>query len=533
MTEKKFRILICDGMDAEGVGILKREPGFEVDARKSITREDLLKEIASCEGVIVRSASQIDEEAIAAGKNLRVIARAGVGIDNVDTAAATRRGIVVMNTPEANTTSAAEHTMALMLALLRKVPQADAWMRQGGWDRSKFTGNEACGKTLGIIGLGRIGRNVAKRAQAFDMRTIGYDPFTSHESAASQGIELVDLDNLFRSADIITLHTPLTDETRGIINKESLAKTKPGVFIVNTARGPLIVDADLAEALKSGHVAGAAIDVFHTEPPKDCAFIGLPNVVTTPHLGASTNEAQTNVAISTAEQVRDALLEREVRNAVNMPRLDPESRRILGPFIQLADKLGQFAGQIVEGTLEKITVHCQGDITNLNESPVTTGALRGAISTLMPETVNYVNADFLAKMQGLKVESLTSSQATGFTSLVTVTLTTNKMALSVSGTIFEGQDVPRIVIVDDYQVEARPVGNLLLIRNKDLPGVVGHVGTVLARNGINISGMSLGPNRDRPVALEIINVNQPVPQNVIEELKSTELILSAIPIKIS
>ncbi len=533
MSDKKFRILICDGLDGEGTAILKREPGFEVDARKSITREELLHEIATCDGVIVRSASKIDAEAIEAGKNLKVIARAGVGIDNVDTAAATRRGIVVMNTPEGNTTSAAEHTVALMLALLRKIPQADSWMRQGGWDRGKFTGREAFGKTLGIIGLGRIGRQVAKRAQSFEIRTIGFDPFTSAESAASQGIELVDLDTLFRNADIITMHTPLTDETRGIINKANIAKMKPGVFIVNTARGPLINENDLAEAIQNGQVAGAAIDVYPAEPPKEYPLVGLPNVITTPHLGASTNEAQINVAITTAEQMVDALLEREVRNAVNLPRLDPESRRILGPFIQLADKLGQFAAQIVEGTFEKITVHCQGDITKVDESPVTTGALRGAISTLMPETVNYVNAEFLAKMQGLKVESLASSVATGFTSLVSVTITTNKMSLTISGTIFEGQNVPRIVMIDDYQVEARPVGHLLLVRNKDLPGVVGLVGTILARNGINISGMSLGPNRNSPVALEIINVNQPVPANVLEELKANELILAVKPIVIS
>ncbi|MCG3199526.1 MAG: D-3-phosphoglycerate dehydrogenase [bacterium] len=532
MSEMKFRILICDGMDKEGLAILQREPGFEVDARKSISREDLLKEIGTADAVIVRSASQIDAEAIEAGKNLKVVARAGVGIDNVDTEAATRRGIVVMNTPEGNTTSAAEHTMALMLALLRNVPQADATMRAGGWDRSKFVGREAYGKVLGIVGLGRIGRQVAKRAQAFEMKTIGYDPFSSPESAAADGIELVDLETLFQTADIVTLHTPLTEDTRGLINRETVAKMKRGAFVVNTARGQLVVEEDLAEALKSGQLAGAALDVYPVEPPKDTPFIGLPNVITTPHLGASTNEAQVNVAISAATQVVDALLDREIRNAVNMPRLDPESRRVLGPFIQMADKLGQFAAQITEGTMEKILVHCQGEITAVDTAPVTTGALRGAISILMPETVNYVNAGFLAKMRGLSVESLESSEATGFTSLVSLTITTNKASITVAGTIFKGQDVPRIVLIDDYQVEARPIGDLLLIRNKDLPGVVGHVGTVLSRNGININGMSLGPNRDRPVALEIINVNKPVPTEVIEELKKSELILSATPIRI-
>lgn len=532
MSERSFRILICDGMDAQGVAILERQSSFVVDNRKSITREDLLKEIATADAVIVRSASKIDAEAIAASRQLQVVARAGVGIDNVDTQAATAKGIICMNTPEANTTSAAEHTMAMLLAVLRNVPQADGWMRQGGWDRNKFTGRELYGKTLGVVGLGRIGRQVAKRAQSFEVRTIGYDPFSSPESAAADGIELVDLDTLYQNSDIITLHAPVTEETKGLINKATISKMKRGVYIINVARGPLIVDEDLAEALQSGHVAGAALDVFHEEPPKACPLIGLPNVITTPHLGASTNEAQINVAISTAEQVVDALLEREVRNAVNMPRLDPESRRILGPFIQLADKLGQFAAQILKGKPERIEVHCQGDITRVNEAPVTTGALRGALSAFMPDSVNYVNAGFLAKMQGFKVDSLASSDATGFTNLVTITLSSSEESISVSGTIFEGQDVPRIVSVDDYQVEARPVGHILLVRNKDLPGVVGHVGTILAKNGINISGMSLGPNRNRPVALEIINVDKPVPSEVVDELMEKDVIISVTPVVI-
>jgi len=533
MAEKRFKILICDGMVAEGLAIFEKEPRFEVINQKGIPREELLAKVPECEGVVVRSATKIDKEAIEAGKRLKVVARAGVGMDNIDVEAATQRGVVVMNTPDGNTTSAAEHTMALMLSLLRNIPKADAKMRTGGWDRNKFTGHELFGKTLGIIGLGRIGRQVAKRAQSFEMKTIGADPFASAESAARDGIELVDLDRLLATSDIITLHTPATEETRGMIGKANIAKMKKGVFLVNCARGALIVDDDLAEALKSGQVAGAAIDVYTKEPPENCPLVGLENVVTTPHLGASTEEAQINVGITIAHQMIDALLEREVRNAANMPLLGAEDRRVLGPFIKLADELGQFAGQIVEGSLEKVEVHFQGEVASRDISPLTTAALRGAISNLMPETVNYVNAPVLAKMRGLKVESSSDTEATGFTNLVTVSVTTPKGTRSVSGTVFEGQDASRIVAIDDYMVEAKPLGHILLIRNKDQAGVVGLVGTVLAKNGINISSMSIGPHKKEPVALGVINVDQPVPPEALVELKSSDLILSARSLRIA
>lgn len=528
MTDsKKFRVLICDGMVAEGLAVFRASERIEVLDQKGISREDLLKTIPTCDAVIVRSATTIDAEVMEAGTKLKVVARAGVGLDNVDIAAATKRGIVAMNTPTGNTTSAAEHTMALMLSMLRNIPQADATMRAGGWDRNKYTGREAFGKTLGIIGLGKIGRQVAQRAQAFEMKIVGYDPFASKESAEKDGIELVTLDELYQRSDIITLHVPKTDDTKGMINKSTLAKMKKGAFLVNCARGPLIVDQDLVDAINAGHLAGAAVDVFHEEPPKDCPFVGHPKVVTTPHLGASTEEAQINVGIMIAEQVIDALEDREIRNAANMPRLDPETRKSVGPFIRLADELGQFCAQLIKGNVEKILVHCQGNITNYDVSPITVGALRGALSTVMPDTVNFVNAAFLAEMQGLTVESSSSSDATGFTNLVTVTLSAGDQVLSASGTIFEGQEVSRIVGVDDYVIEARPYGHILAVRNKDQPGVVGLVGTVLARNGINISDMSLGSNKEKKISLEIINVDRPVPPEVVEELKANEPILAA------
>jgi D-3-phosphoglycerate dehydrogenase len=533
MSEQNFKVLICDGMSKEGLDILKAQPGFEVLNQKGISREDLLATIPECDAVVVRSATQLDREAISAGPKLKVLARAGVGLDNIDIEAATERGIVVMNTPSGNTTSAAEHTMALMLALARKIPQADATMKNGGWDRGKYVGREMFGKTLGIIGLGKIGREVAKRAQSFSMHTIGHDPFTSRESAAADGIEWVEFDDLLAKSDILTLHTPLTNDTRGIICEKTLSKMKNGAFLINCARGPLLNDADVAAALASGKLGGAAIDVYHEEPPKDSPLVGLPNVVATPHLGASTDEAQINVAIMIAEQIIDALLDREVRNAINMPRLDPESRRVIGPFIRLADELGQFAGQIVNGSLEKIEIHCQGEIANRDISPLVTGGLRGVLSAFMPESVNYVNAPHLAKKQGLRVESHKDTEATGFTNLITVKVMASETSRSVSGTIFEGTEIRRIMAIDDYQAEARPSGHLLLIRNKDQPGVVGLVGTILAKNGINISGMSLGPNRDHPIALEIINVDQQVSEKVLQELKSNELILTAKAIRIT
>jgi D-3-phosphoglycerate dehydrogenase len=533
MTDgRKYKVLICDGMVPEGLAVFRANESIEVLDKKGISREDLLKIIPECEAVIVRSATTIDSEVIETGTKLKVIARAGVGLDNVDIPAATKRGIVAMNTPTGNTTSAAEHTMALMLSMLRNIPQADAKMRSGGWDRNKYTGREAFGKTLGVIGLGKIGRQVAQRSQAFEMKIVGYDPFASKESAEKDGIELVTLDELYERADIVTLHVPKTEDTKGMINKKTLAKMKKGAFLVNCARGPLIVDQDLVDAIDSGHLSGAAIDVYHEEPPQNSPLVGHPKVITTPHLGASTEEAQINVGIMIAEQVVDALEDREVRNAANMPRLDPETKKNVGPFIRLADELGQFCAQLIKGSVEKIEVHCQGNITRYDVSPITVGALRGAMSTVMPDTVNFVNAQFLAEMQGLKVESSSSSEATGFTNLVTVTLTAAEQVLSASGTIFEGQEVSRIVGVDDYVIEARPYGNILAVRNKDQPGVVGLVGTVLAKNGINISDMSLGSNKAKKISLEIINVDRPVPTEVVEELKSNELILAARAITI-
>ncbi|MCA9416342.1 MAG: phosphoglycerate dehydrogenase, partial [Candidatus Omnitrophica bacterium] len=420
----------------------------------------------------------------------------------------------------------------LMLSMLRNVPQADATMRGGGWDRNKYTGREAFGKTLGVIGLGKIGRQVAQRAQGFEMKILGYDPFASKESAKKDGIDLVSLDELYERSDIITLHVPKTDDTLGMINKTSLAKMKKGAFLVNCARGPLIIEQDLVDAIDAGQLSGAAVDVYYEEPPKDSPLVGHPKVVTTPHLGASTEEAQINVGIMIAEQVIDALEDREVRNAANMPRLDPETRKEVGPFIRLADELGQFCAQLIKGNVEKIEIQCQGDITRFDVSPITVGALRGALSTVMPDTVNFVNAQFLAEMQGLKVESSSSSEATGFTNLVKVILTAGENTLSASGTIFEGQEISRIVGVDDYVIEARPYGNILAVRNKDQPGVVGLVGTVLAKNGINISDMSLGSNKAKKISLEIINVDRPVPAEVIKELKSNEPIIAARAITI-
>lgn len=529
-----FKVLICDGMAAEGLAVFEKYQNFEVDLNKGISRDDVLAKIVDADAVVVRSATRIDQEMISVGKNLKVIARAGVGLDNVDLPAATQRGIVVMNTPSGNTISAAEQAFALMLAVLRNLPQADARMREGGWDRNKFTGHEAYGKTLGLIGLGRIGREVAKRAQSFEMRTIGCDPFLSKEIADAEGIELVDLETVLAESDIVSLHTPINDDTRGMINKDSIAKMKKGAFLVNAARGPLIVDEDLAEALKAGHLAGAALDVFHKEPPENCPLIGLPNVITTPHLGASTEEAQINVAVQIAEQIIDALEDREVRNAANMPRVDPEVRRILGPYIQLGDRLGQFAAQLLEGkSLQKIEVHYMGELTQRDCAPITTGVLRGVFSDLMLESVNYVNAPVLAKDQGVKIETATSTDDSGFTNLIKVVLRSGDQTISVAGTIFEGQQLPRIVEINNYQLEAIPEGSMLVIRNKDIPGVVGLVGSEMAKQNINIAAMALGTNPEQPDAMAIINVNQPVPAEALNALKQSENILNARAIHIS
>jgi D-3-phosphoglycerate dehydrogenase len=526
-----MRVLISDKLAEEGIKILKKEKQIQVDIKIGMKPEELQKVIKDYDAIIVRSSTKITKEIIANANKLKVIGRAGVGLDNVDLSAATSRGIIVMNTPAGNTISTAEHTMSLILALSRNIPQSSASLRKGEWKRSKFMGIELYNKTLGIIGLGRIGSEVAKRALSFGMKVIAYDPFISLDVAKQIGIEIVELKNLLRKADYITLHTPLTEATKHMISDREFALMKPTAKIINCARGGIIDEDALLRALKSGRISGAAIDVFEKEPPLDSPLIKLDNVVTTPHLGASTEEAQVNVAIEIAEVVKDALLGRGVRNAANFPSVEPETYKVLEPYINLSEKLGQFSSQLVRGRIKQIDINYSGQITKQKTDPLTLALVKGLLEPMVQETVNFVNALSLAKDRGIKIQEAKSTTEEEFVNLVSVEVISDKEKLTVAGTLSSNHK-PRIVKLEDYYVEAIPEGYMIIIYNLDKPGIIGTVGTILGSNKINIAAMTFGRKEVGGKAITVINVDSSVPAKVLEKIKKSRYIKSVKVIKL-
>ena len=478
MSEK--RVLVTDSLQEVGVETLRAE-GLRVDAVPTLPPDELARLIAPYAGLVVRSATRVTAEVIAAAGALEVIGRAGVGLDNVDVDAASRRGIVCMNTPGGNTIAAAEHTVALLLAVARKLPQAHAHLKSGKWERELFLGAEVYGKTLGVVGLGRIGTEVARRAQGFAMTVVAYDPYLTEEVAHRLGVELVDLDTLYRRADFITVHVPLTKDTRSLIGAAELGKMKDGVRLVNCARGGIVDEAALAEAIRSGKVAGAALDVFEREPPWGSPVLDLPQVVVTPHLGASTEEAQTAVAVAIAQQVADLLVRGLVRHAVNAPSVDPEVRRELAPYFTLAGKLGSFLGQVATGRMMEVTLRYAGEVAGFAVEPLTVTFLRGLLAVILEENVTDVNAPYLARQRGLRVVESKTPVSEDFASLVTAELRTDVGAWQVAGTSFYRKE-PRIVQVDGYALEAHPSGWMLVFSNDDVPGVIGRIGTLFEPN---------------------------------------------------
>ena len=513
-----MKVLISDRMDAGCVGILESFPGLAVDVRTELSREELLAAIGEYEGLVVRSSTKVSEEIIGAGKSLRVIGRAGAGVDNIDVAAATRRGIVVMNTPGGNATSTAEHSFGMLLALARSVPQASASVRAGRWERSRYIGTELAGKTLGVIGLGRVGREVAQRAAAFGMKVIGCDPYVSEEAALSFSTQLTPLEELFSQADFITVHLHLTEQTRHLVSSAELARCKQGVRIVNCARGGIVDEEALLAALNEGKVAGAALDVFEQEPPPaDSELVRHEAVICTPHIGASTLEAQASVALQVAEQVGEALSDRPVRNAVNMPSVDPEVYRALQPYLDLAERLGRIQAQLGTGQLERITVEYRGEVTNHPTSAITAAVLKGIMETVSNEVVNFVNAPLFAQERGLTVDELKSSEPEDFASMITVVYHTSASQRVLSGTIF-GKSDPRIVRLDEYDFDAVPTGHMLFYINDDIPGIIGRVGTFMGSHAVNIAQMSCGRSQVGGRALTILNVDSHIPDAVLDEL---------------
>ncbi len=518
-----MKVLVSDNISTRGVDILKRA-GLTVDVKTGLKSEELREIIRDYNALIIRSATKVTAEIIDAAENLKVIGRAGSGLDNVDRVAASKRGIVVMNTPGGNTITTAEHTIALMFAAARKIPQAYMSMNAGRWEKKLFMGTELFNKTLGVLGLGNIGTEVAKRAHGLGMYVIAYDPFLSDEKAKSMGVERVDIPQLIRRSDFITVHTPLTNETRNIINLKNLKDLKEGVYIINCARGGIINEQALLEGLNSGKIAGAALDVFEVEPPVNNPLVGHEKVVCTPHLGASTKEAQEKVAIAIAEQVSDFLVSGTIRNAVNFPSIPADQVSALQPFIVLAEKVGGFAAQISEGGVTEVTIEYRGEASTLNTSPLTIAALKGILTPMLHENVNFVNAPYIAKERGIEVRELRSADAGDYRNMVSVQVKSPEKTVVVSGTLF-GKKEPRIVKINEFTVEIVPEGNMLLMHNNDKPGVIGNIGTLMGRNNINIARMHFGRKRAGGMAISVVNIDVPAPDSVIEEIKELPNIL--------
>jgi D-3-phosphoglycerate dehydrogenase len=531
-VDRKMKILVTDPLPPEGLAVFKDAEGFEVDVKLGLTSDELKKICGDYDGWVIRSGTKITGELIDAAKNLKVIGRAGVGYENIDADAATKRGIVVMNTPGGNNVTTGEHTIALMMALARHIPQAVASLKSGKWDRNKFIGVELCNKTIGVIGLGNVGRIVAERAAGLRMKVIGYDPFIAAENIARMGVEPGTLDDIFTKSDFITVHVPLTPETQGLINKAAFAKMKSGVRIINCARGGIVDEQDLADAIKKSKVAGAALDVYVDEPPKaDHPLLKLEQVVTTPHLGASTDEAQLNVAIAVAEQMVDFLAKGVVRYAVNVPSVSPELLEVLRPYLTLGEKLGSLHTQMAGALPKEVQVEYRGDVTQYNVAALTLAVLKGLLSPVMEFAVNYVNAPLLAKERGIKIVESKGEQAGDFTSSVTVKAKNGKKTLEVEGAIF-GAKHPRIVRVNNFYLEAVPEGYILVLQNKDVPGVVGAVGTILGNNGINIAGMELGRSERGGNAISFTHVDEALTKKALDELRALPQIVSATLVKL-
>jgi len=518
------KVIVTEKLSDRGLAILAAASGLTVDVKTGLSPEALQEAVGPYDGLVVRSATKVTKAVIERAANLKAIGRAGIGVDNIDVEAASKRGIVVMNAPEGNTVTTAEHAVALMLALAKNIPQANLSVKSGKWERG-FVGAEVFNKTLGIIGIGRIGRIVAQRATGLRMNVIAYDPYISKDMADELRVELVSLDDLLPRADFVSLHVPFTEATRNILNADRIGKMKPGARLINCARGGLVDERALREALAAGKLAGAALDVFEKEPPKDNPLLSLPNVICTPHLGASTAEAQENVSIAIAEQMRDYLLRGVIRNAVNVPCVERELMTRLAPYLKLAESLGSLLSQIIEGGLRHIELAYSGEVSSLPTSPLTVSALKGILQASMKD-VNMVNAPVLAKERGIRITEKTSADAADFASLVTLSITSDKETRRIAGTLFRKEE-PRIVQLDNYDLEAVPTGWMLVVFNEDIPGVIGKMGTILGNNDINIAAMHLGRNAPRGVAAAIYSVDERIPPRVLDDIRALPFVISA------
>ncbi|HEY3581876.1 MAG TPA: phosphoglycerate dehydrogenase, partial [Pyrinomonadaceae bacterium] len=530
-----MKIFVADDVSDSGLEPL-RAAGFTVEKKTGLTGPALVDALADCEGLIVRSETKVTADLLANVSSLRVIGRAGVGVDNIDVTAATIRGIVVMNAPDGNTITTAEHTIALLISLARSIPQANSSLKAGRWERKKFIGVELQGKTLGIVGLGRIGRVVASRARAMGMLIVAYDPFIAPEQARDLEIELAPLDEVYARADFLTVHTPLTAETRGLIDGEVFAKMKKGARIVNCARGGLVDEAALHEAISNGTIAGAALDVFTEEPPApEHPLLNLDQVIVTPHLGASTTEAQEGVAVTVAEQMRDFLLTGALRGAVNVPAIGMKELSVLQPYVSLAESLGRFQAQLVDKPVSEVRIQFAGEIVNVDATPVTRAFVAGLLRDVSAR-VNVVNAFLIAEERGIKVTTTYVRASGDVAPALRTEITTGPATRSLAGTLFgygEQRREGRITEIDGFYLEATPKGHMLVTRNRDVPGVIGQIGTILGERGVNISRFHLGRRERGGEAMALIEIDAPATKETLQSLRDLEQVISAQPIDLS
>ena len=520
-----MKIVVADDLPASALDLLRAE-GWEVDARTGRAPDQLAGDLSNADAIVVRSATKVTAPLIGAAPRLRVIARAGTGVDNVDVPAASARGIVVMNAPGANSISVAELAVGLILALARHVPAADAAMKQGKWEKKRFLGEEIRDKTLGLAGLGRIGQEVARRAAGFGMQIVAHDPFISEQVAADLGVQLVTLDELFARADYVSLHMPSNEKTRNLVNAERLARSKKGIRIINTARGDLIDEKALADAIEAGQVGGAALDVFETEPPPDARLQKLPQVIATPHIAASTREGQELVGVETAAALRDFLRDGIIRNAVNFPSVSAEEFNRLRPFVELAERLGAFLAQMNDSRAHTLAVRYYGELSEGRNDMIVSAALVGLFKPILSTGVTPVNARSVAADRGIEIIESRSSRTRNYTSLISIKLQTSGGERWVEGAVFE-RAVPRLVLVDGIAVEAPLEGTMIVLSNNDQPGVIGDVGTILGRHGVNIANFALG--RDGSGAVGVVNVDEtsPIPDAVLDEIRKMKAIREA------
>jgi D-3-phosphoglycerate dehydrogenase / 2-oxoglutarate reductase len=516
-----MNVIVCDPVSPKGIALLQQRPEFNVTVLKQrLSEAELLPIVADAAALVVRSETKVTRKVIEAAPKLKVVGRAGVGVDNVDVEAATQRGIVVMNTPSGNTISTAELTFSMLMALARKIPQAHMSMKAGEWNRKAFQGIELYNKTLGILGMGRIGSEVARRAVAFGMRVLAYDPYLALSRAKALQVELVELEDIYREADFITVHMPMTEETKGMLDAAAFANMKKGVRILNCARGGIVNEADLHAAIESGQVAGAALDVYEQEPaPADFSLRNLPQVILTPHLGASTEEAQENVGIEVAEAITDYLLNGAVRNAVNLPNLDAQTYAVVKPYLELGQTLGRLLAQLAPKRNDRVVITYGGKAATVPADPITRSVLKGFLEMAAGQDVNQVNVRTLASSLGLLVEEIKSNEETDYNEWLHVAVFSGDQKFSAGGTFFGKRNLPRIVRLNSRPVEIAPGGVLFLMTNKDRPGIVGYIGTLMGRHHVNIASMSLGRDIAGGQALTVLNLDSVPPAPLLEEIQ--------------